>query len=253
VTPYYEHGGTALYLGDCREVLPALGVVADVVTADPPYGETSLVWDKRVAGWIEVARGLLAPSGSLWCCGSLRMFMATAHTFGGLRLAQDVVWEKHNGSSFHADRFKRVHELVAHWYRSDASWEDVYRSPQTTPDATARSKRRKTQPVHMGDIGESSCAAVDGGPRLMRSVMRVRSTHGYAVHPTQKPEPLMRPLIEYSCPPGGLVVSPFAGSGTDLVVAKLTGRRAIGCDTDERSCEEAANRLCATLSFAEGA
>lgn len=36
MTPYYEHAGITLYLGDCREVLPT--VTADVLVTDPPYG-----------------------------------------------------------------------------------------------------------------------------------------------------------------------------------------------------------------------
>jgi DNA modification methylase len=35
VTPYYEHAGITIYLGDCREVLP---VECDVIISDPPYG-----------------------------------------------------------------------------------------------------------------------------------------------------------------------------------------------------------------------
>lgn len=34
VRPYWEGDGVTLYHGDCREVLPALGVTADCVVAD---------------------------------------------------------------------------------------------------------------------------------------------------------------------------------------------------------------------------
>jgi DNA modification methylase len=36
MSPYYEHGGITIYLGDCREILPTLA--ADVLVSDPPYG-----------------------------------------------------------------------------------------------------------------------------------------------------------------------------------------------------------------------
>jgi len=36
--PYYEHNGITIYHGDCREILPQLGVV-DLIFADPPYHE----------------------------------------------------------------------------------------------------------------------------------------------------------------------------------------------------------------------
>ncbi|HUB96293.1 MAG TPA: DNA methyltransferase, partial [Stellaceae bacterium] len=133
--------------GDCRVVMPEHGPYA-LIIADPPYGDTSLAWDRRVDGWLPLARAALGPSGSMWVFGSLRCFMATAAAFdaAGWRYAQEIVWEKQNGSSFHADRFKRVHELVAQFYRADASWRSIYNDVQTTPDATARTVRRKRRP-----------------------------------------------------------------------------------------------------------
>jgi len=61
--------------------------------------------------------------------------------------------------------------------------------------------------------------------------------------PFEKPVGLMSELIERHCPPGGLVLDPFLGSGPTLEAAKVTGRRAIGIELDESLCEIAANRL----------
>lgn len=236
--PYYDEGGITIYHGDCREVLPSITEPVDVVVADPPYGETSLTWDVPVRGFAD-----LLPGRQWWCFGSLRMFMACAIEIAATdwRHAQDIVYEKHNGSSFHADRFKRVHELAAHFYRG--AWADLYRDPPRTNDATARTTRRKHRPAHTGGIAESTYTSEDGGPRLMRSVIPVRSCHGYAEHPTQKPLGILRPLIQFSCPPGGTALDPFTGSGSTLVAAKEMGRRAVGIEINERFCEVAANRL----------
>ena len=85
--PYWSDGQVALYLGDCREILPALStsevhterptrlaagktfcacgqpwpcararIPADCIVADPPYGETSLAWDRWPEGWLDVGR-----------------------------------------------------------------------------------------------------------------------------------------------------------------------------------------------------
>ena len=38
MTPYYEHAGISIFLGDCREVLPGLGKEQIAIVSDPPYG-----------------------------------------------------------------------------------------------------------------------------------------------------------------------------------------------------------------------
>jgi site-specific DNA-methyltransferase (adenine-specific) len=67
--------------------------------------------------------------------------------------------------------------------------------------------------------------------------------HGQAENPTQKPVELIKPLIHYGSFGDGWVISPFCGSGTDLVAAKEMGRCAIGMEIDEAQCEVAARRL----------
>jgi site-specific DNA-methyltransferase (adenine-specific) len=48
----------------------------------------------------------------------------------------------------------------------------------------------------------------------------------YAVFPPD----LIEPCILAGCPEGGIVLDPFAGSGTTLAVARKHGRHAIGLD-----------------------
>ncbi|MEO9337104.1 site-specific DNA-methyltransferase [Mesorhizobium sp. SB112] len=240
--------------GDCRVVMPAHAPF-DLILADPPYGDTSLAWDRRVDGWLPLARAALAPSGSLWVFGSLRCFMATADQFAeaGLRLAQDVIWEKQNGSSFHADRFKRVHELAGQFYPTGVAWRDIYNAVQTTPDATTRTVRRKQRPPHTGHIDAGSYVSEDGGPRLMRSVIYARNAHGHAIHPTEKPSGLLEILIRTSCPKGGLVGDWFAGSGAAGEACRLSGRRYLGCEIDADMAERARVRVSGVLPFIDGA
>lgn len=220
--------GVELWLGDCMEVLPTLPDASfDCILTDPPYGETSLQWDRWVRGWPQLVRRLLKPTGSMWCFGSQRMFWDHRGEFDGWRLAQDVIWEKHNGSGLLNDRFRRVHETALHFYRDDAPWSEVFKAPQFTSDAQARTVRMKAKPAHWhGERGATTYRSEDGGPRLMRSVIFARSEHGRAWHPTQKPIGIVEPLLLYSCPPGGVVLDPFAGSGTTGLVAARNGRRA---------------------------
>lgn len=239
---YAAGAGWTLYHGDCRELLPRLPL-ADVglVIADPPYQETSIAWDRWPAGWVAAVAGAVATNVPLWCFGSVRMFLAQAPDFAGWSFGQDLVWEKHNGSGFHADRFKRVHEHVLQWFRGP--WADVWKSPVTTPDAVPKRIHRKLRPAHMGDIERGTYESHEGGPRLMRSVIKVRSCHGHAVVPTQKPLGIIEPLLSYSLAPGGLVLDPTCGSGSTMLAAVNGGWTAIGIEADERTCEIAALRM----------
>ncbi len=240
MTPYYSEGGIDIYLGDCRDVLPRLDRQVSAVITDPPYGETSLAWDKRVSGWMPACAVI---TNSLWCFGSLRLFLdlERSEETNGWKHAQEIVWEKQNGSGLNADRFKRVHELAVQFYRGE--WADVFKAPVMTLDATARTVHRKEKPAHQGAIGAKTFTAIDGGPRLMTSVIFARNCHGYAEHPTQKPLDILNPLLSYSVPIAGSVCDPFAGSGSTLIAARMMGLSAIGIEINEAYCEIAAKRL----------
>lgn len=235
MTPYYQHEWITLYHGDCRAIAPQLA--ADLVIADPPYGDTSLEWDVWPEGWIDTM-----PAMQIWCFGSMRMHLLHAPEFRAWNLAQDIIWEKHNGSSMLADRFRRVHEIAVHRYRG--AWGDIYHeTPMTRGVATKRSIARNGKPIHFGGIGDSNYASETGGDLITRSVIYARSEHHHAIHPTQKPTAILRPIIEYSCAPGGIVLDPFAGSGSTLIAARAVGRQAIGIELSEQYCEAIVKRL----------
>jgi site-specific DNA-methyltransferase (adenine-specific) len=253
ITPYWEDPATgiALYHSDMREVLPALGLQADLIVADPPYEETSHEWDRWPEGWLTTAADI---TRSMWCFGGLRMFMRYAPEFtaAGWHLSHDVagradvevLWEKHNASGPNRDRFRRIHEQAGHFYQG--AWRDLYRDPQrTTTGVIERGRVVKQGAKDIGHRGEYRTGSwTDDGTRLLTSVLQVRSMHrNGGIHDCEKPVPLLDPLIRYACPPGGLVVDPFAGSGSTLDAARQSGRRAIGIEGREDYCEAAALRL----------
>lgn len=245
--PYYSDASVTLYCGDMREILPTLGEF-DACVTDPPYGETSLAWDRWPDGWPAL---VAEHTRSLWCFGSMRMFIDRRDEFvgPGWKLSQDVVgefeidtmvWEKHNGTGFAADRFKRVHELATHWYRGD--WAGVHhnapREDYHGPDKHIHA--RNNQPEHTGRVGVSGYH--DDGTRLVRTVIKCKSVRG-GVHKTTKPLPVVAPLIEYAVPVDGTVLDVFAGSCSTGLAARQLGRRAVLIEGDEAMCERAAERL----------
>ena len=71
-------------------------------------------------------------------------------------------------------------------------------------------------------------------------------------HPTVKPTDLMRWLVRLVTPPGGVVLDPFAGSGSTLVAARAEGFRSIGIERETEYAEIIAQRLAQLSLFTEG-
>lgn len=246
--PYYADDSVTLWHGDMRDVVLLLDPV-DAIVTDPPYGETSLAWDRWPVGWPTIAAKL---ASSMWCFGSMRMFLDRRDDFVGWHMSQDVVWEKHAGSGpTMPDRFMRVHEHAVHWYRGP--WGSIHREQQRIvrpgPDKGSLSTVHNVD--HRGHYGPRSWT--DDGTRALRSIIAVRSMHQRAVHPTEKPVGLLDPLIRYVCAEGGTLLDPFAGSGSTAVAARLSGRKAVLVEADERYCEVIAKRLAQDVLPLDGA
>lgn len=75
-------------------------------------------------------------------------------------------------------------------------------------------------------------------PGVLRHTVRRADKH----HMTGKPTPLMRDLVRMT-PPGGLVLDPFAGSGTTGVACALEGRRFLGFELEPQYAAIARRRL----------
>jgi site-specific DNA-methyltransferase (adenine-specific) len=92
--------------------------------------------------------------------------------------------------------------------------------------------------------GSRGPMALDGQRLVLPGVFRHSSNWRRKRHIAGKPEGLMRDLVRI-CPPGGLVLDPFAGSGTTGVAALAEGRRFCGYELDEAIAEKARERLAA--------
>ena len=101
MNPYYSSKSGVIYCGDCLEVLPYLGIKADVVICDPPYGTTRNKWDViipldemwKAINASRVEKGTVAlfgsePFSSLLRCSNLKNFK------------YDWIWRKHKASGY---------------------------------------------------------------------------------------------------------------------------------------------------------
>lgn len=216
--PYYEQDGVTLYHGDCREVLPGLGVVNAVIT-DPPYqtldAEVSVGTTTRLASSADANTWFSTLSADavlsvLRTCRELLQDDAAMYIFtdvkSGLALLPQlecrnvIVWDKGKIGMGYA--WRRMHEWIGY-------------SPMP---------KHKLRSMAMGDI------------------IRVPGVQE-KVHPTEKPVAAITPLVRNSTDIGATILDPFAGVGSTLLAAQIEGRRAIGIEIEERYCEIAANRL----------
>jgi site-specific DNA-methyltransferase (adenine-specific) len=222
--PFYERDGVTLYHGDSREVLADLPTAcANLLLTDPPYGMAyksstgaEIRGDARWAGirlfraaLLQLDRLLADPAHAYVFCHweSLPEFYDAIAPFW--RLKNALVWSKasHGPGDCKGD-YGHDHELVLF----------------------AHHGRRL--------LNGGRDSAILNFPRVPNSRRR---------HPTHKPVELLRYLIEKSTAPGETVLDIYAGSGSTLEAAAVSGRRAVGIELDERHCESAARALDAAL------
>lgn len=244
MTPYYTDASVTLWLGDCRELLPTLGVQPTACVTDPPYGETSAHWDLWPTGWVDEVGRVLPASAALWCFGSARMFLDHVGEFAEWRFAQEALWVKRNGTGpTSRDRLVKIHEWAYHWYRG--RWSELHHEwAREQAEIDKGTTRKRGGPQHHGASREHSWT--DDGTRQPRSVtflIESPSVRYRKRHQDEKPLTVVVPLVKESTPPGGEVLDCFAGTATTGVAAKLTGRRAVLIEADEATAEIAATRL----------
>jgi adenine-specific DNA-methyltransferase len=107
-------------------------------------------------------------------------------------------------------------------------------------------KRYASARRFLGYCHEQAYLLAKGNPPLptaaLPDVLEWRYT-GNRLHPTQKPVPSLKPVIEAFTEPGDIVLDPFAGSGSTLLAAKILGRRYIGIELDAEYVKTAKRRL----------
>lgn len=119
-----------------------------------------------------------------------------------------------------------------------------------------RSEQSKNATVTGTRIGPSNHRSKEypgdrgGASRFFYVAKTSKSERGeYNTHPTVKPIALMRYLIRLVTPPGGLVLDPFAGSGSTLIAAMQEGFRAIGIEKEPEYVEIAKRRIAETAGL----
>lgn len=234
-------GKATLYLGDCRDVLPALGRV-DAVIADIPYGTTRCSWDAVIPFaemWTAIAS--VTTRGTPIVLFGAEPFSSALRMSNLRQFKYDWIWHKPKGTGFlNAKRQPlRKHEIVSVFCEGQS----VYNPQKTTGHErkrTFRGKHLQTEVYgHMaGDYHYDSTERYPGSVLTFSS-----DTQNSSLHRTQKPVALMEYLIATYSRPGETILDFTMGSGTTGVAALRQGRRFIGVESDHEIFAVAADRL----------
>ena len=254
----YTHPNGALYHGDSLVWLASLEAASvDMVFADPPYNIKKEEWDDFNSDdeyiewsltWIgEVAR-VLKPTGSLYICGYSEILAdirrpASRH----FRACRWLVWHYRNKANL-GSYWGRSHESILHLRKSERTGINIDNIRIPYGAHTLRYPARAqahTSAFHRGHKRNTWVPHPDGAkPKDVIDIPTTCNGMGEKTrHPTQKPEALMRKFVFASSNPGELVIDPFSGSGTTLVVAEQLGRRWMGCDLNREYNLWAVDRL----------
>jgi DNA modification methylase len=148
----------------------------------------------------------------------------------GWWLRSDTVWHKPNPMPESVrDRPTRAHEYLFLLAKSQGYYYDAtaIREPGVIPAGTKAAKGSAERCAQPGVNSRPPEYKVYDGWRNKRSVWQVSTRPYKGAHFATMPPALVEPCILAGCPPGGVVLDPFAGSGTVGEVAAKHGRDAI--------------------------
>jgi len=257
--PVYESGNNVLYEGDCIEWLKSLGdETVDLIFADPPYNIKKSDWDKFESQekyiqwsmrWIREASRVLKKTGTLYICGFSEILADLKHPsmkyFKGCKW---LIWYYKNKANLGKD-WGRSHESILHLRKSKKFTMNI--DDVRIPYGKHTLKYPSHPQAETSQYGNNGKRKDVWTPHPLgakpKDIIEVPTTcngmEEKTPHPTQKPEELLRKLILASSNESDLVVDPFSGSGTTLVVAEQLGRRWLGCDLSHKYNEWAIERL----------
>ena len=250
----------AIYTGDCIKILSEKidEKSVELIFADPPYnlsgnglkwegnktgGDWYMVnekWDKMTAPeymqftrkWIRGCHKVLKDNGSIYISctyHNLAEVMIVLKQLG-FKINNVIVWQKTNAMPNMTKRvFTHSTEFVV-WAVKGKKWIFNYE------------ELKKINPEKQKDGSVKQMRDVWLFP-LVQGKERLRGKDGRALHPTQKPEEMLKRIILASSNKNDTVLDPFLGSGTTAVVAKRLVRKWIGIEKEKKYIKMAEERL----------
>ena len=271
--------GEGIVHGDAAELLPRLPESSvDLFFTSPPYADAraySRIHPDHYVDWfLPYAKEMLAATtetGSMIINiknrvanrGTLRgqrhpyvYQLVLALQDMGWRWIETYIWAKPNAvPGKFGPRTKDSFEYVYHFAKGARPYFDLdaVRVPYKADAAEIARRRqdangRRTTEAGFGRDRTKTYLRGGADPGNVVSVAQTYNQHRGVAHTAAMPEGLAEFFIRCASPADGLVVDPFAGSGTTVVVGRRYGRRALGFELPEHFVTEARRRLAADIA-----
>ena len=223
----------------------------------------------RIVEIFEQAHRVLKSTGSLWLVIGdkyqngqqlgMPWRVALAMIDAGWVLRSDIIWQKPNAMpSSVKTRPTTDHEYVFFFTKSNDYFYDVdaIREPHVTFSDGSKMKGGRNHFFKRGSTPESGKNGGDSNlhdarwdqafhpkGRNKRTVWSIPLSKYREAHFAVFPEKLVEICVRAGCPKDGVVLDPFCGSGTSLVVANRLQRKYVGIDCVREYCKLAKHRI----------
>jgi DNA modification methylase len=251
-----------LILGDNFEILKSMDAESvDLVYLDPPFFSNrtyEVIWgdsgekrsfEDRFAGGIDHyinwlknrvrhMHRILKPTGSIflhcdWHASAEIKVDILNKIFGRNNFRNEIVWHYRRWTA-NSNSFQRLHDTIF-WYSKS---KDYKFNPLYTDYTEGSVGRKQSGKLHRFKKGEKpvlvSEKSIDEKGVRENDVWQIPfvapSAKERIGYPTQKPEELLRRIIECATNEGDIVLDPFVGGGTTVAVANRLNRKWIGID-----------------------
>lgn len=233
--------------------------LAKLIITDPPYNvdytggtEAKLkikndnMSDGAFKEFLTAAFKGMAQSGApgaavyVWHADSEGLNFRLAMAAAGIPVRQCLVWVKNSMVLGRQDYQWRHEPCLYGWIPGSGHYFIDDRKQTTVHEAEVDLQKLKKQ--ELIEFIQTHLRQV-----LPETVIREKAPQRSDLHPTMKPIKLITRLMTNSSKQGWLVLDPFAGSGTTLITAEMTGRVARCIELDPYYCDVIVRRYMATF------
>ncbi|MDE0400478.1 MAG: site-specific DNA-methyltransferase [Candidatus Poribacteria bacterium] len=149
-----------------------------------------------------------------------------------------IIWKKKTSAVPGVKRFGKHYQVIA--FATKGKTPRVFHRLRIDPPLPAGYKHARENGMFVTDVWDDIRELTSG---YFAGDEALRDADGNRLHKQQAPIQLLLRIILSSTNSDDVVLDPFSGSGTTLVVAEQLGRKSVGIELDSQNVELIENRL----------